>query len=183
MRTEHGVTMHRESYGGVMPAVNVKIHDFSGYDEARAALEARGVDPEVAEKAVEWADEANRETFWEQAQDDAEFYLCKRRMTGRYSRFGFSPSLRIEQQGRSGGWLVVAGIGDDPTEWNRAQRVRWHRFERAMRENVRYFTSAEGLLEIIDANDWCEGIARQNEIDRKVAEYRKQLEAEARNAA
>ena len=139
-------------WGGAPPAVNVKVHLWGdafpsavlrdvaedlGEDPARFAAWWRGkAEPDVGtyESGLDrlltggdgygWSYEAARDAF-EDCQTWAEETFPEH-------------SPRVEQGGRSGGWLELAGL-PPVSEWDAAMLGRWRRFERMVRAEVEDF--------------------------------------------
>jgi hypothetical protein len=101
--TETTVAYHSDGPRAARPAVNVKVHGFdrAAFDALSAALD----EPELgqyqnrAERLYQMAEEVTFEIFWSGAEAEA-------------ARRGLGP---IEQEGRSGGWLVLTD-GRDPQD-------------------------------------------------------------------
>lgn len=74
------------------------------------------------------ADELARQVGWEDAHDLA------------YEVWG-SSTVQVESSGRSGGWLIVRGLGD-VEDWDAVELARWTRFQ----------LGVESLLEQCDYN-------------------------------
>lgn len=68
------------------------------------------------------AEDIAREDGWERAKELA------------YDVWG-SGQVQVYQEGRSGGWLVVHGLGDID-EWDAIEVSRWARFQRGVKETV-----------------------------------------------
>ncbi len=81
---------------------------------------------------AEWIDalpESTRQSWWDQACEDG-FELAKE-----LARETFGPHVSVWQEGRSGGWLTVEGLGD-PREWEREQMAAWQPFAEAVKQLV-----------------------------------------------
>lgn len=112
-------------YGSDRPAVNVKVYDsladgfrkFQKYEpEADSAFTLEWIEENVSDEQLD-------SLFWmvcadgvEQAVEDAREILGVHRQD-------------VEQDGRSGGWLVVTGL-PDLEEWDAVQLAKWRKFER-----------------------------------------------------
>lgn len=126
------VRTHVSGYSGPsLPAVNVKCHvwqyDFTD-DLLRSVGSEQGYDPD---EFVSWwhskesdPDEFDRflnvwwecaaESAWEDFQSDAEFIFDRWNVT-------------VEQEGRSGGWLVLRGL-PDVDEWDAVLLGKYRKF-------------------------------------------------------
>ncbi len=173
--------------GGAPPAVNVKVHLWADSFPAavlRDVAEDLGEDPERfaawwARKAEErtgqgwndgtalgelidgregcgWREIAARDAF-EDAQADADLIWPDHHP-------------RVEQGGRSGGWLEVAGL-PPVDEWDAVMLGRWRRFERYVRAAVE--DSPRAVAWLIAANVYVpEREAEDAEHARQVARGR-----------
>lgn len=118
------------------PCVNVKAYNFArGLDVS----EVFGCDEKTAEKALEYAFQSACECFWEQAEDTAQFHL--------------GSHVKIFSEGRQSGWLVVHNM-PSVESWDAIQLSKWARFEKAIRAEVDYVSSAEQVRDNIEANQW-----------------------------
>jgi len=150
---------HQLGFGSISyPAVNIKVYRTPGIDAARKALEARGVAPRVVERALEWAFNSACRNWWDGEPEycaDCHLVPCE----------GFSSDYRIDQEGRSGGWLVVTGLGE-PLDWTPEQVAAWDAFEGAIHESIERALEKGSILEEIDSNRWAEEFAQEyNFID------------------
>ena len=138
----------RYERGERRPAVNVKCRGMFGSEKLRREWEARGYPESQIDKALEYCWESHVECFWENASSDAEELWGSR--------------AKVSSDGRSGGWLVVDGIGS-PEDWDAIAIGRWHRFEKWRTGDVAYFCSDEAIRESVEANEWLgETIAQAN---------------------
>jgi len=113
------VAYHSDYFGPARPAINVKI-PWSGYGSQEEAIRDRlTANPAIGEDRTEelfrTAEEIILREAWSDAEQEAE-------------RLGLGP---IEQEGRSGGWLVFSD-GRDPQEFGGAKRIAWLAAYRAM---------------------------------------------------
>ena len=125
------------------PAVNVKSQG-SIFFEIEAAF------PELGKEKIEriggMAWDTHAELFW---QVSAPSILGD-----------IFPEVKPEewtQAGRSGGWLVVTGLGDQEFvlgHWNAPTVARWGKFERAILAEVQQLSNTDSLIETIKANEW-----------------------------
>ena len=69
---------------------------------------------------------------------------------------GFDGDGEIYSAGRSGGWLIVDGVGE-VEDWDATDCDRWGEFVGAIQDEVKWRTSKDTLLETIDTNEWLEG--------------------------
>lgn len=141
--------------GPQYPAVNVKCYDFArGLDIA----ERFKCSEAVADKAEQFAFDAACEGFWE----DAKFSASER----------FGSRAKVFSAGRSGGWLIVDGIGH-PDDWDAVALARWRGFERDCRRVMEHYARADSVAEMIEANRWAEaGAEAYNFIDTAAGETR-----------
>ena len=137
------------------PAVNVKCYNFPDAYKIAPYFEA---DPESAEveKALEYSFESFRESFWEDAQNDAKEI--------------FGAHVKVYSQGRSGGWLVVSELKDFE-DWDAIDLAKWRKFERWMKGNVPDSSAnwVQAIIEDIEANTWLETPADNAERERAEA--------------
>jgi len=137
--------------GSPLPAVNVKWYGPRGIVDA--IVDRFGCSESTAERAAEYAREAECERFWEDAEGIA------REVLG-------DVSLRVYSAGRSGGWLVVRGL-PNVADWDAIAVSRWGRFASAARGEIDAI-SLNDMLDNIDANRWAQdGAERYNFIDRE----------------
>jgi hypothetical protein len=124
-------------YGPQYPAVNVKVYCRTpGYEDVMEKFP--GCDKDTAEKALEYAYEFSVEDFWERAKEKAE------------EIFG---NVKVHSAGRSSGWLVLNGL--DPIEsWDAIACSKWFKFEKELKEEIKWRCSLEVVLEDIESNDW-----------------------------
>ena len=129
--------------GNPFPAINVK-HYGGIFHDIKAAF------PGLSDRAIEriggYAWDSHVESFWHSVVpaviDDVFPELAD-------SEWGSA--------GRSGGWLVVTGLGDrdDVCEhWDAVQVARWGRFVRLIKAEVAYLTDPATLIDTIRANEW-----------------------------
>ncbi len=120
-------------YGSDRPAVNVKI--YRDLSDGFRDLSKYGDDaPEGFTE--EWV----RETFSDQYLDEVFWITCGWEFEYLES-WATSPDdalfpdhhVTLEQDGRSGGWVVVTGL-PDIEEWDAILLARWRKFERIARE-------------------------------------------------
>lgn len=150
-RDEVQCNYHQGSKRGE-PVVNVKVHKLAeqGWREFYAG--EPDADPRFTE---EWTDEH----VGEQGLDSCFWLVCSWRFEDaeEYAREVFDdPRLTVSADGRSGGWLVVSGLGD-VGEWNAITLGKWWKFERYCR------AEADGIMrqvvESIYINEfetWCD---------------------------
>lgn len=132
------IETHRLGYGSrSVPAINVKVYNFSVSSEQVAAQ--FGCDDKTAAQALEYAFETAREQFWEAAQE--------------WAAEIFGSGHKVYSEGRSGGWLYVDGLAPLDS-WNAVDVAKWSKLDRYCREEIKYRTSAEQVLEDIEANEW-----------------------------
>lgn len=119
--------------------VNVKAYNFTDVD---AVTDRFGCSEATAQKALEMAFECQQESFWETYDSEEMAYF-----------FPGNRNAQVYSAGRSGGWLVVEGL-PDVEDWDAVMLGRWRRFEIAVNANVKYLTSDEQVLELIEINEW-----------------------------
>lgn len=125
-----------------LPAVNVKVYDFYPTPIVDVVMERWGISRDLAEKAVELAFEYNQGEFWGRWTEEEEL--------GYY--FPHS-NVRVYQAGRMGGWLEVYGL-KDLEYWDAIDVARWAKFQKAVKADVKYWTSEEAILERVDMNHY-----------------------------
>ena len=137
--TKEDVRFHSDGFGRrAHPAVNVKAHRFVSADDV---VDRYGCAESTAEKALEYTFEMHSESFWDQAPEELDYF------------FGERHGLKVYQEGRSGGWLIVDGL-PPIEEWDAIALSKWARFEKWARAEVDYLCSQEAVFESIDANEW-----------------------------
>lgn len=96
---------------------------------------------QVAERALSWAWNVAVRNFWEEVEGIAKHYLGEH--------------VKVWQEGRSGGWLVVEGLG--PVEdWNALAVSRWARLVRWCEREIKWLSDWEQVRGEIEANRWAE---------------------------
>ena len=143
--TKEDVEFHAEYYRPSRPAINVKVYRYPTpwqvEDEFNCSIA-------TAEQALGYALESAQYRFWEEAQELVDYYLAP--------QFG---KVKVYSEGRSGGWLVVDGLGyreDVEDCWDALDLTAWYRFEKAIKETIKYLCSWEVVKEDIEANRWAE---------------------------
>lgn len=143
-----------------LPCVNVKLYNYGpSLDKITAKF---GCTEEVAQRALEWAWESDCQQFWESFEEgvynDLDAYYFP------------NQGASVEQNGRSGGWLVVHGL-KDVDEWDAIDLMRWAKFEKSIRAEVKGTgKDHDAILKNMEHNRWCETDAQQyNFIDLKDA--------------
>lgn len=162
-------------YGAQYPAVNVKVYRFPSVYDVQALFPES--DEETLRTALQYAFDSACECFWEDwmGQDELDFL-----------DFYFpGAGARISCTRRSGGWLIVQGIGA-VEDWDCIALSRWRRFEKAVTDDVRYRTSLDSIIASIAMNQWHKPLsAKYNFFDTPdgtpvcVADARAELRAEA----
>lgn len=151
-----------DGYGAQYPAVNVKV---TGRQIACTTEDIIAKFPdcsaEQAQKALEFAFEAECRAFWEywtDASHGAENGLTE----SPDEPFAYFPGQHPHAHavGRSAGWLIVQGL-PPVEEWNGTMVARWGRFEKDVLADVEYHTSTECLLEGIECNEWYKEYSEQ----------------------
>jgi hypothetical protein len=112
-------------YGQNRPAVNVKVYDsladgfraFQGYEpDADSAFTLEWIEENVSDESLD-------SLFWRVCADEVE-----QAVTDAREILGVR-AQDVEQDGRSGGWLVVTGL-PDLEDWDAVQIAKWRKFER-----------------------------------------------------
>ena len=127
----------RGAWRDPLPALNVKVHSL-GLDASAVASEFK-CDQQTAERALQFAFDAQQRNFWEGCDEIATDI--------------FGEHVKVYSDGRSGGWLTVEGLGD-VTMWDVIAISRWARFAKAICADIAWRISADVLREDIDANQW-----------------------------
>lgn len=137
------VTMHSESGREGHPAVNVKVN----YDEQKLRellpLDLGGVSSDngttftqvftEAGYTLEWIDahvDAETRDVWWQAACEDNFALARELAVET-----FGGHVQVYSEGRSGGWLVVYGLGV-VENWTLPELAKWKEFEHQVRTLV-----------------------------------------------
>lgn len=114
-------------YGSDRPAVNVKVYtgpreawlDWARYEpDADPRFTEEWVEEHISEQTLDSLFWLTCEFEWEMVEQDATEI--------------FGSHVRVEQDGRSGGWAVVAGL-PEIEEWDAVALAKWRRFERVAR--------------------------------------------------
>jgi hypothetical protein len=139
--TETEVSYHSDYGAGGRPAINVKLH-VPGIDYWPDEIDVLGHD--VAADLVERAFNEIAEGFWRDAEQQAE-------------TLGLGP---IEQQGRSGGWLVFTD-GRDPREMETDREFTLEEFRDD--PSAGYYSRERGdwLTAYGVMREWCEAQLRE----------------------
>jgi hypothetical protein len=144
------VRFYSDGYGA-HPAVCVKVHHNLGCS-TKDVMEKFGCSEEQAEKALQFAFDAECVQFWEHWQDDSGDFENGLHGSPEYAYFP-GHKVTVSCEGRSGGWLVVYGLPEFE-EWDAVLLARWNRFQNAVLADVKYRTGAEALMSDIDCNEW-----------------------------
>lgn len=122
-----------------LPALNVKVYDLRQWPSAEHITATYAVPAPAAQHMLEQLWNIAVEDFWRDATLTAEEYLPR--------------GAEVFSDGRSGGWLLVDGLGD-VAEWTTAQRQQWTRFTNGIQQSIRYFSGRtwadETLAELVD---------------------------------
>ena len=114
--TKKDVKFHRDNFGPVRPAVNVKVPFLNWHlDEIGAS-----------EDLAAFVFESIQEDFWYHLAPD-------------WAKECLGDHVDIFAEGRSDGWLVVEGL-DDPRYWNAIQLAKWRKFETGIRRIIQEIT-------------------------------------------
>lgn len=141
------------------PTVNVKAQNF-GWEGGRYAsdrlIEDFGCNEDQAEKALEIVFEVHQAQFWDDAHEEAEYYLATP-FGVRICHSGNRPCYKahVYSEGRLGGWLVVDGL-PEVESWDAIKVAAWGRFAHWCEEQVKYLSSYEAIKETIEANGYIE---------------------------
>ncbi len=140
--------------GPYYPALNVKIYTPPVTSETVA--QRFGCSEGVAERALQWQHESAREMFWGDVQE----WVVE----------VFGKGAQRFSAGRSGGWLIVEGLGA-VEDWDAIALSRWCRFAAGVARDIAGRLDADCILEDIEANRWAEENAEQyNYCDTKEGE-------------
>lgn len=133
------------------PMVNVKMYRGPGTSPPSTSATAKHFkcSEKLAEQALEFAIRNATEQFWDWAQDYATEVL------GKYAK--------VYSAGRSGGYLVIDGIGR-PVEdrWDAIRIGQWRKFETGVREVIRNLLSEAEIFDQIEANRWADEGAEEH---------------------
>lgn len=105
------------------PAVNVKVHHLPTVDDVMCEFGCTETD---AEKAMEFAWQIAQQMFWDSVQHIATECL--------------GDHVEAFAAGRSNGWVVVRNL-EDWEKWNAVDLSKWHKFEKAVKQEVAELTS------------------------------------------
>lgn len=133
----------RYEYGRRVPAVNVKVYNVPS---TNVVIERFGCDEKTAEQALSYSHDSQQQIFWE----DIHAVVLDI----------FGSHAKAYSAGRSGGWLVVNGLPDIES-WDAIAVGRWAKLCKYCRDEIAYRTSAEAMLEDIEANQWAKPFAEQ----------------------
>lgn len=134
------IEFHSEGYGRRnRPAVNVKVYHFQTDWKVADTFHCS---EEIAQQALNFSFESAQSRFWEDAQDRAE------EIWGR--------GVKVYSEGRSGGWLIVDGIGEDVESWDAIAVSQWGRLVRWCETEIEFLNSWDYVREDIEANRWAE---------------------------
>lgn len=136
--------------GHYLPAWNVKVYKRGVFDPDIVQKHFK-CSRKKAEQATEWAWDTYQRMYWENAQQDAEYHLEN-----------LHPSVKVESDGRSGGWLVLEGLpeiddrGADLLDvFDPDTVLALAEFEKDILGNIDGLLNDEkGMIETIDVNDW-----------------------------
>lgn len=127
------VTCYHSGRGNV-PAINVKVQLVRANPRLERDLDGRGNAEQIRQTAFELA----QERWWSDAEE--------------IGHAAFGPEVEIGPEGRSGGWLIVIGLGD-PEFWKKKDITHWKRFEKKIQTmltskeiTARYSMEIENLL-------------------------------------
>ncbi len=148
------VQTHSDNWGPARPAVNVKI--YTTIEQAWTQFEREERDDDDTDFTLEWIEENISEDLlqgrWESACE-GEFEYLEGWATSTEQGDSLFPDDRVKlwQEGRSGGWIVVDGL-PEIEDWDAIRIARWRKFERIARD------IADGIpfqvLSLIYINDY-----------------------------
>lgn len=158
IRTKADIEFHAEHYRPARPAINVKVYH---YPDVWQVMDTFDCGEELAQQALNYAFEAAQRDFWED-RVPAYVDMCLK------EHFG---NVQAYSEGRSGGWLVVDGLGyrsDIEDSWDAIDLAKWRSFEATICREVKWMCSWEYVKSDIEANRWAEqGAELYNYIDFK----------------
>jgi len=139
--TKSDIKFHKAEVGSQsFPAINVKDHSYYNPDRVAEALDCT---PEAAHCAIETAIELIREDFWRIFAEAA----CDIKLHPHFGKYAY-----IESAGRSAGWLIVRGIGDQydvEHYWNAIDLTAWYSFEQAIKDKIKEITGFDYMVNFI----------------------------------
>ncbi len=152
-------------YGSDRPAVNIKV--------PYRSLEDAWKDHERDERTddgftVEWIEENISgekldRLFWDACSFELEYLEGWATSTEPGDSLFPDDRVTFEQDGRSGGWLVVHGL-PDIEDWDAVRIARWRRFERIARDIAAGIPAQ--VISLVYINDWQWQQDEQAERDR-----------------
>jgi len=117
--------------------VNIKAYNWP--DAHKVAKDFR-CSASQAQRAINWAVDSHTRVFFDDVEQLANETFKRH-------------DVKIEQHGRSGGWLSVEGL--PPLEdWDGQLYLEWSEFEHGVKASLNYYTSEACVYETIAANDW-----------------------------
>lgn len=143
------IRTHNSGYGrSSRPAVNIKVdlwgaftfellEGIGGKDFARWWIDMEDNDQQANGDMVEEYHAFAAESAFEDAQNDAEYH--------------FGSRVKVYQEGRSGGWLVVENL-PDLEEWDAIMVGKWATFQKGVEAMVEAFP--ESLAEMVYINTY-----------------------------
>ena len=139
------IETHYDRFTGRLPAINVKVYDTPTDDQIRAIAHENGDDP--GRFLAWWEEFTDHPHLWDiesfVAVDELEF-------TRDYARELFGSDVKVLQAGRSGGWLVVDGLGD-PEDWDADTLSSWETFTEHVRAQVDDFPQQVARCALINS--------------------------------
>ena len=120
------------------PSINVKARNF-------------GQGLELSEQAYEYAFEMACQEFWEGAEELANEIFGK---------------VKVYSAGRSGGHLIVDDL-PSIEEWDAPMLSKWAKFQRGIMENLKAFTDADYIRDMVKSNRWDEDGAEKFNFQEK----------------
>jgi len=157
IRTKEDVELHSDGIdGSLYPAINVKVYHYPSVYQVKDEFNCS---EEVAEQALAYAWKMGQRIFWEEVQGIANEVLAP--------HFG---EVTVNSAGRCGGWLIVDGCdgvgevdwgGYITDGWDAVDLAKWFKFERIVKETIKWLISWENVKEDIAANRWAEEGAQE----------------------
>jgi hypothetical protein len=117
------VSFHSDGFRDRRPAVNVKVHR-SLYDlvlplpDTNPHLTREWIESHLSDDDLDWL-------FWHMCETEME-------MIEQDAKEIFGSHVTVEQEGRSGGWVIVVGL-DDVDEWDAVALAKWRKFAKYAR--------------------------------------------------
>jgi hypothetical protein len=155
------VQQHSDGYRDMLPAVNVKV--YTTIEQAWDQYQREEMpDPGFT---LDWIEDNIPEDLlqgrWESACESEYEYFEDWTTTAEDSLFP-DHNVRLEVQGRSGGWIAVHGL-PDIEDWDAILLARWRKFERIARDIADGIPFQTLLLIYINDYEWAMTEAAERE--------------------